>query len=177
PALTLGLEPPDKDLMRHKPVKRSSGIVGAKTLWRIIISGVFVGGIMLKQYTSNFLGVAEAEKAAATFTLFIFFQLFNAFNCRELGTDSIFKNIGKNKVMVATFFGVFLVHFFIVQAAYKPFGLSPMCALSWLKCLALASSILVFSELGKAVYRFFTSGGLGGNKTFAVRVNKNQIKA
>ena len=177
PALTLGLEPPDKDLMRHKPVKRSSGIVGAKTLWRIIISGVFVGGIMLKQYTSNFLGVADTEKAAATFTLFIFFQLFNAFNCRELGTDSIFENIGKNKVMVATFFGVFLVHFFIVQVAYKPFGLSPMGVASWLKCLALASSILVFSELGKAAYRAFTSGGFVGNKTFAVKVNKNQIKA
>ena len=177
PALTLGLEPPDKDLMRHKPVKRSSGIVGAKTLWRIVISGVFVGGIMLKQYTSNFLAVADTEKAAATFTLFIFFQLFNAFNCRELGTDSIFENIGKNKVMVATFFGVFLVHFFIVQAAYKPFGLSPMCALSWLKCFALASSILVFSELGKAAYRFFTAGAFFGNKTFAVKVNKNQIKA
>lgn len=177
PALTLGLEPPDKNLMRHKPVKRSSGIVGAKTLWRIVISGVFVGGIMLKQYTGNFLGVAESEKAAATFTLFIFFQLFNAFNCRELGTDSIFSNIGKNKVMVATFLGVFLVHFFIVQAAYKPFGLNPMGLASWLKCLALASSILVFSELGKAAYRIFTSGVFGRDKTFAVRVNKNQSKA
>ena len=177
PALTLGLEPPDKNLMRHKPVKRDSGIVNAKTLWRIIISGVFVGGIMLAQYTNNFLGVKDTEKAAATFTLFIFFQLFNAFNCRELGTDSIFRNIGKNKVMVATFAGVFLVHFFIVQVAYAPFGLSPMTALSWLKCFVLASVILVFSELGKAAYRVFTSGYFGGNKTFAVRVNKNQSKA
>lgn len=48
---------------------------------------------------------------------------------------------------------------------------------SWLKCLALASVILVFSELGKAAYRAFTSGVFVGNKTFAVKVNKNQIKA
>lgn len=188
PALTLGLEPPTKNLMRHKPVKRESGIVGKKTFLRILFAGVFIGGIMLWQYTGNFLGVSDAEKASATFTLFIFFQLFNAFNSRELGDASIFKNIGKNKIMVATFAGAFLVHLFIVQVAYKPFGLNPMGIATWLKCLAVSSTILIVSELGKAVYRLFkakfakdsdnlSEEKFAAFKTFAVKVNKNQSKA
>ena len=166
PALTLGLEPPSKNLMCFAPVKRDSGIVGKKTFIRILVNGLFVGGVMLLQYTRNFLGVPDGEKTAATFTLFIFFQLFNAFNCRELGSESIFSNIGKNKIMVATFAGAFLVHFVIVQAVYAPFGLNPMGAGAWLKCFFAASFILVFSETLKAAYRIF-----------AAKVNKNQSKA
>ena len=186
PALTLGLEPPTGNLMRLKPVKRESGIVGKKTFLRILLSGVFVGGIMLCQYTRNFLGVKDSEKAAATFTLFIFFQLFNAFNCRELGEGSIFRNIGRNKIMVTTFLGAFIVHLFIVQAAYAPFGLNPMCAATWAKCFFASSVILVFSELAKAVYRLFSgkrsertlkARGSFSDKTFALKVNKNQSKA
>ncbi len=153
PALTLGLEPPSGDLMRLKPVKRDSGIVNGKTFVRILLNGLFVGAIMLWQYICNFLGASEAEKPAAVFTLFIFFQLFNAFNCRELGDKSVFSHIGKNKIMVATFVGVFLVHFFIVQVAYAPFGINPMSVAVWVKCFACASCILVFSELGKLAYR------------------------
>lgn len=156
PALTLGLEPPPKNLMRLKPVKRDSGIVGKKTFIRILVNGLFVGAIMLWQSLYNFLGASADEKPAATFTLFIFFQLFNAFNCRELGAESVLKNIGKNKIMVATFIGAFIVHLFIVQVLYKPFGIAPMAIGVWLKCLLYSSSIVVFSETGKLIYRTFS---------------------
>ena len=130
---------------------------------------------MLFQYLNNFLGALPAEKGAATFTLFICFQLFNAFNCRELGENSIFRNFGKNKIMVATFAGVFIAHFIIVQVAYKPFGVAPMSAGLWLKCLSVAMSIVAFSELGKLVYRIYKGGT--HEKTFSIKVNKNQCKA
>ena len=175
PALTLGLEPPNKNLMKLKPVKRDSPLVDKKTFTRLFASGLYMGAIMLFQYLYNFLGAAPAEKSAATFTLFISFQLFNAFNCRELGENSIFKNFGRNKIMVATFFGVFLVHLLIVQVAYKPFGVAPMCAALWIKCLITASSIVAFSELGKLAYRLNKSRY--GEKTLSVKVNKNQCKA
>ena len=174
PALTLGLEPPSDALMRHKPVERNSKIVGKKAFIRILVNGLFVGGAMLCQTLYNFLGAKNSEKAAATFTLFIFFQLFNAFNCRELGAESVLKNAGKNKIMLATFIGVFLVHLFIVQVLYKPFGISPMSAGLWVKCLVVSSSMIVFSELGKWAYRAIKGGN---QKSFTLKVNKNQGKA
>ena len=36
------------------------------------------------QHFKNFLGAALEEEATVLFTLFVQFQLFNAFNCREL---------------------------------------------------------------------------------------------
>lgn len=174
PALTLGLEPPPENLMRLKPVERNSKIVGKKAFIRILLNGLFVGGVMLCQTLYNFLGASASEKPAATFTLFIFFQLFNAFNCRELGAESVLKNIGKNKIMLATFSGVFLVHLFIVQVAYKPFGIAPMSFSLWLKCLAASMGMIVFSEAGKWVYRTLKGEN---RKSFALSVNKNQGKA
>ena len=175
PALTLGLEPPNKNLMKLNPVKRDSSLVDKKTFMRLFAGGMYMGAIMLLQYLYNFLGALPAEKGAATFTLFICFQLFNAFNCRELGENSIFKNFGKNKIMVATFAGVFLVHLFIVQVAYKPFGVAPMSALLWVKCLFVAMSIVAFSELGKLAYRIYKEKS--GAKTLSVKINKNRCKA
>lgn len=184
PALTLGLEPPSTNLMRFKPVKRSEPIVNRKTFLRILFNGVFVGVIMIYQHLYNFLGASEAEKNSTTFTLFIFFQLFNAFNCRELGDVSIFRNFGRNKIMLATFVGVFLTHFVIVQALYKPFGLRPMSFALWLKCAGVALTIVVVSECYKWIYRavkdklpwFF--GRKGGAKQVSARfINKNRGRA
>lgn len=158
PALTLGLEPPQEKLMNRRPIKKSEGIVDKKMFARIMINGAVVGCVMLFQYAFNFLGVSDGEKNSVTFTLFILFQLFNAFNCRELGADSIFKSIGKNKIMVATFIGVFAVHALIVQVCYSVFSISPMSASSWLKTLAVSMLSIWVSELYKLAYRIVKKG-------------------
>ncbi len=153
PALTLGLESMNKNCMKQKPVKKSEGIVSCKMFIRIIFNGIYVSVIMLLQYIYNFLGVSLSEKSATIFTLFIFFQLFNAFNSRELGAQSILKSFGKNKIMVFTFTCVFIVHLFIVQLLGNLFGVSAMSGLVWLKCLIVSSSIVVVSEVYKFFYR------------------------
>ena len=153
PALTLGLESVSDKLMRNKPVKRSDGIVGLKMLLRILFNGVFIGAIIMLQYVKNFLGVSDAEKGNATFTAFILFQLFNAFNSRELGSESIFKSIGRNKIMVITFVCVFALHVFIVQVCSPLFGVNPMAMSSWIKIIFLSSTIIAVSELYKFIYR------------------------
>ena len=85
------------------------------------------------------------------FTLFIFFQLFNAFNSRELGVESIFKRAGRNKIMVATFFAVFLVHLFIVEVCYNLFAINPLDFITWLKIVGVALSIIALNELVKFI--------------------------
>ena len=157
PALTLGLEKAGDALMKLKPVKRREGIVSLKMLLRILFNGFFISGIILWQYLYNFMQIPLGQKKSAVFTLFILFQLFNAFNSRELGADSVFKNIGKNKIMVVTFLAVFLVHLFIVQVCGGALGIGSMEVSSWLKTLAVASSIVVFSEVFKLPVRFAKS--------------------
>ncbi|MBQ8427497.1 MAG: cation transporting ATPase C-terminal domain-containing protein, partial [Clostridia bacterium] len=133
--------------------KRDNSIISKKMLIRILFNGVFVSGVLILQYLTNFLGANISEQNNLIFSLFVLFQLFNAFNSRELGSESIFKNIGKNKIMIATFLGVFVLHFIIVQYFSKIFGIQPMCLALWIKTILLSSSIVVVSELYKFVYR------------------------
>ncbi len=153
PALTLGLESMGKSTMSQKPVKKSDGIVSLKMFARIVFNGIFIGSVMIAQYLCNFLGASLKEKGSCAFTLFIFFQLFNAFNSRELGSESVLKSVGKNKIMVFTFVGVFILHLFIVQVLPNVFGVSPMSFVLWIKCFFTAFSIIVVSEVYKLIYR------------------------
>ncbi|MBE7087761.1 MAG: cation-transporting P-type ATPase, partial [Clostridiales bacterium] len=171
PALTLGLERPSKDLLSEAPVKKEMGLIGVKTFIRVLLSGVFIAVIMILQYVNNVLGVGERERPATVFTLFITFQLFNAFNCRESGAKSILKGITKNKVMALTFLATFLVQIIIVTFLYAPFGITPLSLKSWVKILFTALSVVIASELIKFVYRKVTTFLPSRKKTL-----KRQIK-
>ncbi len=153
PALTLGLEQVNSDLMKNKPIRKTDGLVGKKMLARILINGLLVGGTLLLQYTTNFLCVKPNEIKSTIFTMFILFQLFNAFNCRELGGESILKRIGKNKIMLYTFLAVFIIHVFIVEVCYKAFAIAPLSFSVWIKILLTCSLIVVVSEVYKLIYR------------------------
>ena len=153
PALTLGLERASDRLMDQKPVKRSAGIVSAKMLVRIVFNGLFVAVVMTMQYLTDFLKVGENQTAGALFTLFITFQLMNAFNSRELGAESIFKSIGKNKIMVLTFTCVLIVHIVMVQFFPLVFGVKPLSFLTYLKIFLTSFSMVGVSEIYKALYR------------------------
>ena len=153
PALTLGLDYNDEQLMNQPPIKKDSNILNKKVIARILISGIFVCVIMVIQTLTNFLGANVSEKSSCIFTLFIFFQLFNAFNCKEIGCKSIFKNFAKNKVMLWVFASVFFVHVIIVTFFYPIFGVNPMSFSLWVKCMVVASSIVVAVEGYKFAYR------------------------
>ncbi len=155
PALTLGLESASERVMKRPPVKREESIVGVPMLMRIIFNGLYIGIVMFVQYYYNFLNLDFNEIASGTFSLFIFFQLFNAFNSRELGSESIFKSIGKNKIMLVTFAFAFLLHLLIVQVFYNLFFIKPLTIFSWSKIILTALSIIFVSEGGKLFYRIF----------------------
>lgn len=172
PALTLGLEKSDLALMSAKPVQRDKSIVSKNMLLRIIFNGIFVGGVILLEYLTDFLGAGSENLSSCVFTLFIMFQLFNAFNCRELGTKSIFNSLGKNKIMLFTFLFVFALQIIIVQFGHGLFGISPMSLDLWVKTVFTALSIVIVSEIIKLLYRIIKH-----KKIFVKTVNKKVIGA
>ena len=153
PALTLGLEKPDGDLMIFKPVKRDTPILSKKMMKRIALSSVYTATILLVQYFFNFMGVKEYERLGTVFSLFVTFQLFNAFNCRNLGSESVFYGLNKNKLMVITFVFTFVLQIFIVSLTPSLFGISSLSVISWLKIIGVGVSVIVFSEIYKLIYR------------------------
>ena len=157
PALTLGLESGTKKLMEQKPVDRKESLLSPTMISKILIISLFVSIITIMQYLYNILNVKSSESKSVIFTLFILFHLFNAFNCRMTGANSLFTSKQKNKLMVVVFFLAFILHFVIVQFAYKLFAISPLSFITWIKCIVVASTVIVVSELIKLVVRIIKS--------------------
>ena len=156
PALTLGLEPIRDGLMQRKPTPRDRSIVTKTMLGKIVFNGLFMVVVMLSQLELNFLGGTPEQMNTILFTLFVVFQLFNAFNSRELTNTSIFKNIASNRSMLLVFAGTFLLQVVITQFGGFLFGTVPLPLTLWVKIIGAGFSIILVSELFKLAARLFT---------------------
>lgn len=153
PALTLGLENGSRSVMKHSPVKRRDNIVTKKMFARIFIHSAIICLILCLQYKFNFLKCNESEASTVVFTLFITFNLFNAFNCRETGGESIFSNLKNNKPMLYVFAATFIIQVIITQKLGMFFKTEPLNLALWLKIVATSLIIIAVSECYKFIYR------------------------
>ncbi len=176
PALTLGLESHNKDLMNLKPVKRSDNIVSKNMLLRIGFHAFITTLLLTLQYKYNYIGCSENQMSTVLFSLFILFQLFNAFNCRELGSISVFKNLSGNKPMLIVFTITFVMQIIISEflgAFFKTQNLDVIC---WIKIIFVAFSVILLSEIYKFLYRLFT-GRESLSKNYKNMLIKNKNNA
>ncbi len=173
PALTLGLENHKGDLMSFKPVKRSDNIVSKNMLLRIVFHAIFTTVILALQYKTNFIGCQEGQMSTVLFSMFILFQLFNAFNCRELGKTSVFKNIKDNKIMLIVFLITFIAQILLTQYLGAFLKTTPLNLGIWLKCILTCFSVIVVSEFYKLVFRKLKEKNNLKNYSFRLIKNKN----
>lgn len=160
PALTLGLEPICCDLMRREPTKRDSNIITRGMLLRIVFYGLFIAAVFMAQHLWNFLNGTPEQEATILFTLFVVFQLFNAFNCRELNDASVFKSITDNKLMLLVFSLTFALQVVITQFGGALYDTVPLPINMWLKIIEVAFSVIIVSEFFKFLYRRLNKGEL-----------------
>ncbi|MBO5342986.1 MAG: cation-translocating P-type ATPase [Ruminococcus sp.] len=88
PAIALGLEPPEKDIMSRPPRKSTEGFFAGGLMWKIVIRGILIGLSTLASFTSvmHMGGSLEACRTAALITL-VASQLIHVFECkREKGS-------------------------------------------------------------------------------------------
>ena len=162
PALALGVDPPDPDVMQQRPRPRSQGVI-TRRMW----TGIFFVGTIMAIGT---LGVLDASLPGGliagsgdltyartmAFTTLMLFQLFNVFNARS-DEASAFRDLFTNLSLlgaVALSLGlhVLVVYLPLLQRAFSTVGLS---ASDWLLCTAVASSVLIIREVEKLVLRAF----------------------
>lgn len=153
PALSLGLESLRKHLMEQEPVKRDASIITKSMLYRIITNGLYIVIMLMILINNNVLGGTIEQQSSIVFTTFVLFQLFNAFNSRELGDESIFSNLSNNKSMVAIVGATFALQILITQFGGEVFKTAPLSIAMWLKVIGYSFSVIVFSEVIKFVKR------------------------
>lgn len=85
PAICLGLEPPEKDIMDHPPVSATKGLFGGSGTFTIIVEGMFIGSLALFAYM---LGGDTAGRTMC-FAVLSLSQLVHSLNMRS--NHSLFK--------------------------------------------------------------------------------------
>ena len=160
PALALGVDPADADVMSRPPRPRSEGIV-TRRMWMGIL---FVGAIMA---TGTLLvldaclpgglieGTGDLRYAQTmAFTTLMMFQVFNVFNARS-DEQSAFHGFFRNHwlwgaIGLSLALQVAVVYVPFLQNAFSTMNLS---FADWLRCAAVASSVLWLRELSKWITR------------------------
>ena len=84
PAIALGLERPESDIMSRPPRRSDEGFFAGGLMWRIVIRGIFIGLSTLASFTTvmHLGSSAEACRTAALITLVVS-QLIHVFECRS----------------------------------------------------------------------------------------------
>ncbi|QPK82527.1 cation-translocating P-type ATPase [Corynebacterium qintianiae] len=161
PALAMGVDPADGDLMARPPRDPSSPIIDRDMWWRIIFIGSIMGAVTLlsiDMFLPGGLFTLHAENldVARTvgFTTLVFAQLFNALNSRS-ATHSAFRNFGANHwlwaaIALAVVLQIAVVHLPFMQVA---FGTAALHWKQWAVAVAMASVVLWAEELAKLARR------------------------
>ncbi len=79
PAICLGLEPPEKDIMKKPPVSATKGLFGGGGMFTIIVEGMFIGSLALFAYM---LGGDSAGRTMC-FAVLSLSQLVHSLNMRS----------------------------------------------------------------------------------------------
>ena len=160
PALALGIDPADADVMTERPRPRGEGVI-THSMW----TGIFFVGVIMAAGTLLTLdaslpgGLIEGAgnmgyAQTMTFTTLMMFQIFNVFNARS-DEQSAFIGLFRNywlwgAILLSLLLQIAVIYIPFLQQAFSTVSLSFG---DWLRCAAVASSVLWLRELSKAITR------------------------
>ena len=150
PAIALGLEKPEKDIMQRKPVDSKKGIF-ADGLWnKIIVEGIMIGVLTLFAFSigNKYYGL-EAGRTMA-FLSIGFLELIHSFNVKN--EKSIFEaGLFENKYLVGSFvLGIFIQAIVVVVPTFaKVFEVVPLNLTQWIITVAISILPVPVIELQK----------------------------
>lgn len=128
PALALGVEPAEPDLIKRPPRSAKEGFLRGRELVDILIEGSTIAVATLAVFIFELfwrapslgLGAELAYTYARTaaFSVLVFSQLFHSLNCRSLTLPLHQMGLFGNRYLILAFFGSMAIHFLVI---YTPF--------------------------------------------------------
>ena len=168
PALALGVDPRDSDVMEREPRARGTGVLTSEDWWWLaaigsvmmigtlaVLDAYYPGGLFTLFATGTAPNAADETYARTmAFTTLMMFQLFNVYNCRS-AWRSAFSGFFDNKwlllaVLLSLFTHVLVIYVPFLQVAFHTV---PLSVLDWLVATAVASTLLIVMEVAKFVWR------------------------
>ena len=151
PAIALGLEKPEADIMDKKPRDSKKGIF-ADGLWqRIITEGTMLGILTLVAFSvGNYLYDIEVGRTMAFVSLGLL-ELVHSFNIKS--EESIFKvGLFENKYLLGAFIlGALLqIVVVVIPSVAEVFKLVPLTQVQWMYTFGISILPLIIMEIQKA---------------------------
>lgn len=177
PAISLGMDTGDKDIMKEKPRHSKQSLFKGRILF-LVVNGVLIGvitllafligavmysnindlGTLLTHMTSlNLLENAEAERHARTmaFVTLAVSQLFHSFNLRHEKKSIFAIGLTSNMYLVYSLIGGILIQLIVIYVPLlaAAFKVSPLSLLDWAIVVGLSLSVIVLNEIVKIFKR------------------------
>ncbi len=162
PALAIGMEPADRNLLSQKPRNPKVGIMTKDFVWKMLSQGGLIAVVSIIAYH---IGLAESASLASTmaFATLTLARLFHGFNCR--GEQSVFKlGLRSNKYSVYAFAAgtLLLTLVLLIPGLHSLFSVVSMTAANcgWIAILAFLPTLLIQSA--KCIRERVMTGGKDG---------------
>ena len=152
PAIAIGLEPPEKDIMERKPINLKKGIF-ADGLWsKIILEGIMIGMLTLIAFSiGNKYYSVEVARTMAFISMGLL-ELVHSFNIKS--EKSVFKvGIWENKFLIGSFVLGILVQTIVVviPVLANIFNVVNLTKPQWAITLIISISPIPIMELQKKI--------------------------
>jgi Ca2+-transporting ATPase len=169
PALALGLDPKDPDIMQRPPRRPGRGIItgsgwlmifGVGTIMMLgtlfVLDAYYPGGLftLFAVAAGGDLDLTERHARTMAFTTLVLFQMFNVFNNRSTRRTA-FTRVYANRllwgaVVLSLLLQVAVVYLPPLQRAFRTAALG---AQDWLVAIVVASTVLFMMEIVKSAVR------------------------
>jgi Ca2+-transporting ATPase len=161
PAISLGVEPPDKDIMRKKPISPSKGMFADGLVFKIVFEGALIGSLSLAAFIIGYKfyrGGAYSDAISLglgrtmAFAVLSLSQLFHSFNMRS--DRSIFKIGLLSNIKHLISFVIctcLLVAVITIDPLATIFKVIPLNTVQWVTVIALSMVPILVVELQKKV--------------------------
>lgn len=156
PALALGLEPPEKGIMKKPPRISHEGVFAGGVGINILIQGITIGLISLASYWLALQGGRTPEEAhTMAFVTMAFSQLVHSFNVRSLEQSLFSVGIRTNVSLILAFIfsAAALLAVIFIPFLRDIFETARLQANDWIIAIILSLIPLAVAEISKFVKR------------------------
>ena len=161
PALSLGMEEAEKDVMQKPPRKSNSSLFAGRTGVDIILQGIIQTGLVMASFCIGCFaidgGMTERHGEAMTmaFVSLALIQLFHAYSMRSQDHSILNGKLFSNKYINLSFIiGVALTVMVVLIPGFgSVFGTEWLNAMEWGVAIALAFAVIPCVEIYKLIVR------------------------
>jgi Ca2+-transporting ATPase len=154
--VALAFEPGEKDVLHRKPRPAGERMLSSLMIQRTLVMGTVMGlGTLFIFYLEMSAGIPLKAARTVALTTMVFFQFYQAFNCRS-ETLSVFEmNPLGNPFLFVSMIGAFFAHLAVlyVPPLQYVFRTVPLTPQQWLLIAVISTSVLIVVELDKFIRR------------------------